>query len=288
MKKIRFLSLLMVPVVLAIVAGAWLSWSAAERSAAPPDREILRDRVETVGGVSPGDRIVPAGAFMLDSESRMREASMGAAAPAQDPVCGMEVDEAKARAAGRVATHQGRTYFFCSDACKTKFQADPAHYAGAAAPAPSQSPGTKPGQAAGKGTAMPAHDPVCGMEVDEAKARAAGRTATYQGRTYFFCSDACKTKFQADPAHYAGAAAPAPPQSRETKPGPAAGKGTAMPAHDPVCGMEVDEAKARAAGRTATYQGRTYFFCSDACKTKFQADPAHYAGTAAPAPAHSH
>ena len=37
-------------------------------------------------------------------------------------------------------------------------------------------------------------------------------------------------------------------------------------AKDPVCGMEVDAQKA---GFTTTYKSKTYYFCSQACKTKF-------------------
>lgn len=48
---------------------------------------------------------------------------------AKDPVCGMDVDEAKA--AGQ-ADHQGRRYYFCSDSCKRKFEQNPAAYAGKA------------------------------------------------------------------------------------------------------------------------------------------------------------
>jgi YHS domain-containing protein len=42
---------------------------------------------------------------------------------------------------------------------------------------------------------------------------------------------------------------------------------------DVVCGMQVDPAKA--AG-TSEYNGKTYYFCSKGCKTKFDADPKHY------------
>ncbi|MDR6955926.1 Cu+-exporting ATPase [Ancylobacter sp. 3268] len=49
-----------------------------------------------------------------------------------DPVCGMSVDPA---AAEHHATHEGRTYSFCSAGCKAKFEASPEHYAMAAAPA---------------------------------------------------------------------------------------------------------------------------------------------------------
>lgn len=42
---------------------------------------------------------------------------------------------------------------------------------------------------------------------------------------------------------------------------------------DPVCGMQVEPAKA--AG-TSEYQGRTYYFCSTGCKAQFDKNPQHY------------
>jgi YHS domain-containing protein len=53
-------------------------------------------------------------------------------ASAVDPVCGMTVDPA--RAAHR-AEHAGRSWFFCSAGCRSKFLADPARFADAAKPA---------------------------------------------------------------------------------------------------------------------------------------------------------
>lgn len=43
---------------------------------------------------------------------------------------------------------------------------------------------------------------------------------------------------------------------------------------DVVCGMQVDPAKAAA---TSQYEGKTYYFCSQDCKTKFDANPSQYA-----------
>lgn len=43
---------------------------------------------------------------------------------------------------------------------------------------------------------------------------------------------------------------------------------------DVVCGMQIDPAKA--AG-TSEYQGKTYHFCSNGCKAKFDANPSQYA-----------
>ena len=54
---------------------------------------------------------------------------------------------------------------------------------------------------------------------------------------------------------------------------------------DPVCGMQVEPAKA--AG-TSDYRGQTYAFCSKGCKAKFDANPdafVHPVATAVPAPA---
>jgi P-type Cu+ transporter len=50
---------------------------------------------------------------------------------ATDPVCGMSVDPAAAKAS---LVHDGRTYYFCCPSCATKFQADPARYTAGAAP----------------------------------------------------------------------------------------------------------------------------------------------------------
>jgi len=101
-------------------------------------------------------------------------------APAQtelDPICGMQVDPA--RATGR-AEHEGRTYYFCSTFCLDKFQQEPAKYA------------TPP-------SAKKATDPVCQMQVDPASAAA---RYDYNGRTYYFCCNGCRQKFQADPERY--------------------------------------------------------------------------------------
>jgi Cu(I)/Ag(I) efflux system membrane fusion protein len=39
------------------------------------------DRVEIIRGLTTGDRIVVSGTFLLDSESRMRRAAVGAMPP---------------------------------------------------------------------------------------------------------------------------------------------------------------------------------------------------------------
>jgi Cu+-exporting ATPase len=63
-------------------------------------------------------------------------------------------------------------------------------------------------------------DPVCGMEVDP---ETAAGSSTYEGVTYYFCSEACKTTFDAEPSKYVGAAA-APESMPEAAPSPATPK----------------------------------------------------------------
>jgi Cu+-exporting ATPase len=46
-----------------------------------------------------------------------------------------------------------------------------------------------------------------------------------------------------------------------------------MKAHDEVCGMSVDTADAAA---SVEFQGKTYYFCSDRCRRKFEAHPHWY------------
>ena len=97
-------------------------------------------------------------------------------------------------------------------------------------------------------------DPVCGMQVDPAKA--AG-TSQYQGQTYYFCSKGCKTKFDANPV-------------------------VEPEVIDPVCGMSI--LPADAVGQVP-HRGQTYHFCSQSCLDKFRAAPEAYLN---PAPAVPH
>ncbi len=111
----------------------------------------------------------------------------------QDPVCGMTVDPAQAR--GR-ARHQGDTYYFCSPGCMHKFVSDPGKYLSA-----SYKPGGMPTEATVQigATCKIDRDPVCGMNVDPAKAAA---SVEHEHRLYHFCCKGCAEKFKADPQKY--------------------------------------------------------------------------------------
>jgi RND family efflux transporter MFP subunit len=89
----------------------------------------MGDRVEIVRGLMPGERIVLAGNFFIDSESRLQAAALGIyGAVSLDPVCGMEVDEARAKVAGMTSDHAGRTYYFCAAVCKQEFDRAPEQF----------------------------------------------------------------------------------------------------------------------------------------------------------------
>jgi YHS domain-containing protein len=173
----------------------------------------LGDRAEITRGLMEGERVVAVANFLLDSESRMRAASAGIFDVETDPVCGMEVDQKKAAAAGRTAEHEGHSYYFCSDECAKKFKAEPAKYIDPHghehATAPAAAKASMTGMA-GKKSAPGGHaaatamvkDLVCGIVVDPKDPAVAARKVDYKGKAYFFCSDDCKAKFQANPAAY--------------------------------------------------------------------------------------
>jgi Cu(I)/Ag(I) efflux system membrane fusion protein len=104
------------------------------------------ERVEIRRGLQPGERVVVAATFLVDSESRLKTpasaparttdkpASMpgpvAAAKTVRDPSCGMTVDPAKALASGNTLAYNGSAYYFCSSKCKQAFQNDPLGSAG--------------------------------------------------------------------------------------------------------------------------------------------------------------
>jgi Cu+-exporting ATPase len=67
--------------------------------------------------------------------------------------------------------------------------------------------GERPDDASGSGEVPSERDPVCGMDVEPGDE--AG-SSDHAGRRYYFCSEACKDEFDADPDAYVGGALPAP------------------------------------------------------------------------------
>ncbi len=87
-----------------------------------------------------------------------------------------------------------------------------------------------------------ATDPVCGMQVEEARARDAGRTSRRGSTTYFFCNARCQERFEAEPegaAERPGSRPPAPAAAEYTCPmHPEIVR--SAPGSCPLCGMALE------------------------------------------------
>jgi membrane fusion protein, copper/silver efflux system len=173
----------------------------------------LGGQVEIVKGLMAGERIVISGTFLIDSESRMRAAAAGIYGEAtKDPVCGMDVDQKTAIAAGRTAQLNGHTYYFCSDECRHRFEEKPERFGvsvpqaaspqGASRSASAHGTAAHAAAASAAAVVPAAKDLVCGMDVDPKDAAVAARKVEYRGKAYYFCSDDCKAKFQKNPADF--------------------------------------------------------------------------------------
>jgi len=225
----------------------------------------LGERVEIIKGLMPGERIVISGTFLLDSESRMKLAAAGVFGTlSKDPVCGMDVDESKAKAAGRISEHRGKNYYFCADVCKQQFDKDPGPYL--EKPAGSG----KPSIAQVAQTEQRAKDPICGMFVAPSAAAKAGRVSQYGGKTYYFCADECKQQFDQDPKSYVEKT------NGTGKPGGTHGVKSEQQAKDLVCGKDVVISVAAKPATMSEYRGKTYYFCCPHCKASFDRNPESY------------
>ena len=131
-------------------------------------------------------------------------------------------------------------------------------------------------------------DPVCGMTVNKNPEK----MARHQGTTYYFCSQSCVTKFNANPLAYVKTKKLIMPMVAET-PAPTVKAETSCcgGSHDtavndsglkdPVCGMNVTTDSPH----HLDHQGQTYYFCAASCLAKFSNDPESYLDpTKRPAP----
>ena len=106
-------------------------------------------------------------------------------------------------------------------------------------------------------------DPVCAMQVrlDDAPAR-----TTHEGRTFHFCSDRCREKFDADPNQYSNTGGPIKPMQHSM-----------LPQHkrvvDPVCGMTVDPTSA---AEQRILNGESFWFCGAGCAQQFDKHPSRF------------
>ena len=117
-------------------------------------------------------------------------------------------------------------------------------------------------------------DPVCGMSIDPVTAK---HTAEFEGSSYYFCSESCRSAFVSSPAKYVaqpvGVLIGTGDHTHEARKGMGGVMAQEANAIDPVCGMTVATA-------TAEYRsfrdGKAYYFCSAGCKQAFDKDPDRY------------
>ena len=176
----------------------------------------LDDRVQILKGLTPGEKIVISGNFLIDSESRMKLAAAGISGEAaKDPVCGLNVDETKAKAAGLQSSYKNETYYFCSEECQQHFNKHPERYAvkpgGTQEAAGAPSPESSSGGPTAPTLPATAKDPVCGLDVDPGYATALGLTREFEGKTYYFRQSDSLRQFDQDPKSFITAAASVPP-----------------------------------------------------------------------------
>jgi len=88
----------------------------------------------------------------------------------------------------------------------------------------------------------------------------------YDGTVYYFCNPGCKDRFAANPNKYLAATEVDPGRHDRNH------EHSAVSAQhtDPVCGMTVQP---ETAAGVSDHSGEKYYFCSDHCKKKFDADP---------------
>jgi YHS domain-containing protein len=135
----------------------------------------LGDRIEITRGLMPGEKIVVSGNFLIDSEARMQQAAAGITGKiGRDPVCGMNINEDSAKAAGNFLEYRGQTYFFCDPKEREAFRKEPERYL-KSSPAQESMPMTESqGAPAKKHTS---HDAMAMPKLHNMKAMSQGRGA---------------------------------------------------------------------------------------------------------------
>ncbi|MEN8281955.1 heavy metal translocating P-type ATPase [Acinetobacter gerneri] len=219
-----------------------------------------------------------------------------------DPVCKMTVtDLSKPH-----TVYQGQDYYFCCNGCLKKFEENPAQYLENNVQKSGCGCGSKNKQPVADAThsenvvsqasccgSQKNHqhavetvtDPVCGMQVKtDSKYQ-----IRYQEQNYYFCSEKCLNKFEADPTAFlqtkasgscCGNQKEAQTVKAETVSACCGGghdhrhhsHADANTAIDPVCGMSVD----KGTDLKTEYQGESYYFCNPSCLEKFKKDPEPY------------
>ena len=230
-------------------------------------------RVEITEGLSSGERIVVSGNFLIDSESRMKLAAAGLyGVLSQDPVCGTEVDESKAKPTGLTSEYGGKTYYFCSEACKKEFAKNPAAYI----MDDKKSPPLPPAQE--ENIVKEQEDQPHTLSSQPSPSREIEPSDGDPAKAFKEKSESVETAqpMETKVADHSGSDHPGSSTKPET-------------AKDPVCATQLTTETAAA---KSEYLGKTYFFCSDECKMVFDRNPGRYIektdGSSSQAPQQTH
>ncbi|MEN8232134.1 MAG: heavy metal translocating P-type ATPase [Thermodesulfobacteriota bacterium] len=119
---------------------------------------------------------------IMPKQSRLHE--KGHKAVYIDPVCSMSTSDPDTYQA---LVHGDKTYYFCSDHCLTRFKASPADFIKPVKDTLIEDAIVNPSEF---------KDPVCSMTTDDPDAY---QPYEHNGKTYYFCSEHCLTKFKTDP-----------------------------------------------------------------------------------------
>jgi Cu+-exporting ATPase len=95
-------------------------------------------------------------------------------------------------------------------------------------------------------------DPVCNLDLKAIHGKFA---YDFEDQTYWFCSEACREQFAAQPHKFIGAGAQ--PVCKV----------------DPVCRLDLKAGHGKFA---YDFEDETYWFCSEACREEFTAQPQKY------------
>src|SRR5882724_2134629 len=158
------------------------------------------NRVSVKAGLSEGDRIVTAGNFMIDSESRMRapapQSAMAPAKPAMTPAMKMtagakmpaKASPRKASDAKPQSTMTGMAMASATPTAGSKTAGTSMSAVRMSMARMSMAKMTRASMAA-DGTAEPIVAPAGGMPLSAADAKASKYRATYNGHNFVFCSE---------------------------------------------------------------------------------------------------
>ncbi len=104
-------------------------------------------------------------------------------------------------------------------------------------------------------------DPVCGMTVNPKQAK----TDWYDGDVYYFDSEQCRRKFHDNPTAFV-------PGHEDLHVADAGARDSRSIYTDPVCGFPVNPKT----GLKETYNGTTYWFDSEDCRSNFHKNPSAF------------